>query len=376
MRRESSKVLIALERSTISRSKKLSGIFRAAADFGDVELEIMEDGRLLTPKSVDEALVRGIRGFVIGATGIIPAINQIMHRSVPLALISIPCNGNLKTAIIRSGNRDVAKEAARHFLSANIYKSYAYFPTEEKCEWSDMRYRGFQESLGPREHKIHLLQRNGLANTLRTLPRPLAILAANDNCAMEILACCRKNKLSIPQGVSVIGVDNDVILCDNATPTLTSIEPDFEKEGYEALSAVHAMLSAHPPKKPISVTCGVRRIVIRKSTVSTHRPIALVQRALEYIDQNATEGIDVSDVCKRLGASRRLLDLRFRELQGRTVIDAIVTRRLEALKRELKASDDSIAEICRRTGWTSENHPKKVFRQRFGMSMREFRNSI
>ena len=54
---------------------------------------------------------------------------------------------------------------------------------------------------------------------------------------------CRKVGLSIPSDASVVGVDNEEFLCENSAPSLTSICPDFENEGYTAISMVANMLA-------------------------------------------------------------------------------------------------------------------------------------
>jgi AraC-like DNA-binding protein len=117
----------------------------------------------------------------------------------------------------------------------------------------------------------------------------------------------------------------------------------------------------------------VKKIVRRESTTEESTAGKLVQKAIAYIDLHALEGIEVSDVVRHLKCSRRLADLRFRELQGRSILDAITERRLDEVKRLLagtKEKIDTIAAIC---GYTNPNYLKNLFKKRFGMSMREFR---
>ena len=153
---------------------------------------------------------------------------------------------------------------------------------------------------------------------------------------------------------------------------LKVIEPDFEREGYEAMQAVIRMLSGQPVSP--SIRCGFRRLVARNTTFSENPGVNVIDRALEYIEKNATSGITVADVCAHMRISRRLLNLRFREHGATPPGQAIVKRRLEALRKLLSSSSLPISTICKRCGFGSENHPKKLFRQRYGMTMREFRS--
>ena len=68
--------------------------------------------------------------------------------------------------------------------------------------------------------------------------------------------------------------------------------------------------------------------------------------------------------------------MRFKEVKGISPRDAIINRRLDALRKLLRSSDDAIATVCKKCGFGSENHPKKLFRQRFGTTMRNYRSSF
>lgn len=82
----------------------------------------------------------------------------------------------------------------------------------------------------------------------------------------------------------------------------------------------------------------------------------------------------MTDVCTYLKVSRRLLGLRFHEIRKSSPMDAIIERKLSALKKELATSDLPIAIACKRCGFGSENHPKKLFHERYKMTMRDYRN--
>ena len=111
---------------------------------------------------------------------------------------------------------------------------------------------------------------------------------------------------------------------------------------------------------PSRVVCGLKQSVIRKSAMGERYAESIVNRAMSLINAKATSGLTVSDVCTSLRMSRRLLDIRFREVKGQSPREAIINRRLDALRKLLKTSDDSIAAICRKCGFGSENHPKKL----------------
>ena len=99
-----------------------------------------------------------------------------------------------------------------------------------------------------------------------------------------------------------------------------------------------------------------------------------MQKALAYIDRHALEGIGVADVVQHLKCSRRLADLRFRELQGNSIMQTIIERRLDEVRRRLAGTNEKIDTIASACGFDNSNYLKNLFKRRFGMSMREFRN--
>ena len=69
---------------------------------------------------------------------------------------------------------------------------------------------------------------------IRSLPRPCAVLGANDRYAWHIIDACRENKISVPEDIAVLGVDNDSLLTEMVRPTLSSIDLGAERIGFQA----------------------------------------------------------------------------------------------------------------------------------------------
>ena len=365
-------VLVALNKSLVSRTKKLCGIFRASAESGNIELKIMDEGRDLTPEYVDREVANGTKAFIVGASGVSAALRRIGEHRLPLATISLSESIRHNACAIHTDNVAIAREAARTLSASGAFGSYAYYPAAGDPDWSLERAKGFLAAVRNRKSSpVVTLPRQETAAALLKLPRPIGILAANDTYAVELLDVCRKCGLHVPRDVSLVGVDNEELLCESAVPPLTSIEPDFEREGYEAAKAVIQLLGRR--NVPRNVTCGVNRIIVRKSTVDERYATSLVSRALDYINEKAATGITVADVSAHLRVSRRLLSLRFRETKGFSPKEAIIARKLALLRKGLAETDLPIAIVCARCGFGSENHPKKLFRERFKTTMRDFR---
>ena len=78
---------------------------------------------------------------------------------------------------------------------------------------------------------------------------------------------------------------------------------------------------------------------------------------------------------RHLGCSRRLADLRFRELQGTSIGEAITSCRLDEVRRLLVTTREPIDAIALSCGYENPNYLKNLFRKRFGMTMRDYRRS-
>ena len=71
--------------------------------------------------------------------------------------------------------------------------------------------------------------------------------------------------------------------------------------------------------------------------------------------------------------SRSLLDLRFRQVRGNSVLKEILEVRLAEVRRQLTKTDHTILQIGRDCGFNDPDNLKRLFRSRYGMSMRQFR---
>ena len=131
---------------------------------------------------------------------------------------------------------------------------------------------------------------------------------------------------------------------------------------------------AKPSPAPArTVFVGVKALVRRDSTADVSLAGKLVQKAVAYIRKNALRDISVPDVANHLGCSRRLADLRFRELMGTSIGETILATRLDEAKRLLATTREPIDAIALRCGYTNPNSLKNLFKRRFGLTMRDWR---
>jgi AraC-like DNA-binding protein len=87
----------------------------------------------------------------------------------------------------------------------------------------------------------------------------------------------------------------------------------------------------------------------------------------------ADEELTVEAVTKELGYTRQYVSGRFHRMTGRLLSHFLKEKRLEKAARLLKGGTMRVSQIARRCGFDSENYFRQQFRERFGMSPRQFR---
>ena len=122
-------------------------------------------------------------------------------------------------------------------------------------------------------------------------------------------------------------------------------------------------------------TFGVSRIVRRASTRLLPRLDARVTQALDIIASDfADPELTADTLVARIGCSRRLLDLRFREITGRSIRESIREARLDKAKRLLRDPTRDIQDIPALCGCASATTFMRFFKAETGRTMTEFRS--
>ena len=289
-------------------------------------------------------------------------------------------------AFVRNDDWVIGNAAARKFVSSRLYASFGFVGSNIKTYCPQLREEGFRAGLEKRRARdIRSYDQKGhmdgssadmvlLGDWLENLPKPAAVFAVHDLRATHVIAAANERGLPIPDKLSVIGVDNDEVLCELTDPPLTSISPDHVQTGRLAAFALDALFKKEA-KIPQTRKVGGFEIVERDTTSSATPSGNLAKEAMAFIRQNFKSGISAEDVIRSVpGRSRRLVDARFREMYGCSLHEAILRVRYAELKRRLVRSKAPIGELMRSCGFSDLSNAKRLFKSRFGMSMREWRN--
>ena len=379
-------VLAAFRITYQSNRNFLAGIARYLKYNPQWRVTVADDFWDFDSDSIAEAERCGFDGIITVRPKSAAAESAIIGSRLPIAMLGIgseDCLARTRGIVfIRENDQAVADLAARHLMSLGNFRSYVFVDAGMAISWSDDRFRGFARTLQLHKHAAMRISSpfeigspkdiKFLADSLNALPKPIAVMAAYDNRAMNVLTACASSGLAVPQQVAVIGVDNDALLCDFSRPTLTSVKTRQVEKGETAAKELNRlMLRPHAPARTVLISSV--SVVMRESTAPLTPSANLIERALRFIEDNALNGIRARDVVAHLGVSRALADRRFRECAAGTIREAIAKVRLAEVKRLLRETSMPIARITAQCGFASDNYAKRLFRNAEGTSMREWR---
>jgi LacI family transcriptional regulator len=211
-----------------------------------------------------------------------------------------------------------------------------------------------------------------MADWLISIPKPIAVMACNDDIAKEFLESAQIAGIRIPDDVAVIGVDNDEVICSLCHPTLSSIKLNNFRAGYEAARLLDAMMQGkNPPAYEVIVRPVA--VVTRQSTNVFCVEDEAVKKALWYIRENSRKQIQVEDVANYVCLSKRMLQIRFKNVIGYSIHERIKKEKINRMAELLTETNMSIVEIGQSLGFSEINHISRFFKSEKGHTPVDYR---
>ena len=277
------------------------------------------------------------------------------------------------------------KMAARFFIDRG-FKNFGFFGFNDVC-WSDERCEGFRREVEAagfgssfyayRMQEIDMVwyyQRNRLREWLQSIPKPIAIMACDDNQGENLIEACHSIGIKIPSEVSVMGVDNDETLCSMGSTTLSSIQVDIE-EGGRQTAALLERLVTDPAAPAEDVVLQPMKIVNRMSTAAFATQDQQILRAILFIHRNVRKKISVADVTAEAALSRRLLERRFKDVTGKTLYEYITELKLKDFAEQLVETDEQVMTIALSMGENDTKSISRRFKQLYGCTPLQWREN-
>lgn len=283
-----------------------------------------------------------------------------------------------------------AQQVADHFLSRG-FTHFLFYSDEDNWSYLE-RGEGFAAALRRVGYECHWLRwdkarenvagrkqwnrkRDWLASALKKAPKALAVFAANDQQALEVLDACELARLAVPEQVAIVGAENYLLAPDAMQTPISSVDTNLETLGYTGAALLEDLMNGKKPGARI-IRVPSTGVVTRKSSdllAIKHKGVA---NGMRFIWQHFHEPIRVKDLLNVAGMSRRGFHKAFLENVGRTPGDELQRLRIEKAKRLLADFDDKIEVLAGMCGYQSANTLAVAFKKATGMTLSQYRKSV
>ena len=389
--RKTTKIGIFLDIPGLARNRAISGLYRYArrkSDWRIFQFQVQRDSAAL------RTLAKNFRPDAIFA-GHADAVRAFAPHRIPYVLLENiePRLPDGPGATLNGDNVLIGRTAADK-LHGLGYRNFAYLgmifnpaPKEEIqmiLRYSRIRGAAFERQIRELGCTAELYFPSGdfygiderkLSAWLKALKKPCGLFVFSDEDAQYVLSICRELRISVPKQLGVIGVDNEEFICDNVTPSLTSIEPDYEGAGYRAGELLDEFLAHDLSHVGAREHYGIARIENRMSALSISTAASRVTHALDLIRKDPVHAPDPKTLARQMNLSLRVLELAFKQILGHGITTETLTQRLNLAKRLIKTTRLDFGEIALKCGFTNYSAFLASFRRRIGQSPREWRNS-
>jgi LacI family transcriptional regulator len=303
----------------------------------------------------------------------------------------IQCSGSAnpeETPVVSLDDFAAGEVAANHLLDCRL-EHFAYYGRRPGLT-SGNRHKGFAAALAARGYACvespvdwpvesdrprdsHWPQ---LIDFLRSLPKPVGILAMDDSAAHDLAAACLKAELSVPDRVAIIGVNNDDLMCESAWPPLSSVEGDFSRIGFVAAGLMDRLLNGQTLKpQERHVRLPPLGVVPRVSTDVLAVDDPNLAEAVRYVREHACDPCTVHDMLRHVPVGRRWLERQFVAKLGRSPHDEILRVRMDTARRLLLRNDLSLPDVANRCGFSAVASFTRAFTQSQGVAPGGYRRT-
>ena len=284
--------------------------------------------------------------------------------------------------LVQVDDEEISKQVARHFFERDFVHFGFYGIKGEN--WSQRRQDALRQAIGSAASFAHIHSLRGesegdsnhnfeLQQWLVALPKPVAIMVCSDQRGLALLEACRAVGLTVPEQVSVVGVDNDLAFCEVATPNLSSVRGGHMRVGFEAAKLLNLLIDGQsPPDTPVLV--APNEIVVRESSDSRSISDPAVRDAVRFIRERLSEAITNEDIAKAVGISKTRVQVRFRAALGMSIREFVAERRLLRAEKLIVATDLTFADIAERCGFRHHEYLGYVLKKRRGITPRQLRS--
>ncbi len=314
-------------------------------------------------------------------------IDRLLQTGKPAVLVSDRSEHDLLFSRVGVDDIAVGYMAAKHFLERG-YRRFAFVGPRGNG-YVDDRLQGLRRGVGELDLPVWIdgvKTEPGDALTSESvlkldwvarLPNPIAVLAATDSLARQLSEILHTLKIRVPDSVALLGVDNDDVMCELATPSLSSIAAPLEQIGHEAMRLMESLFEGAKPLKKPKLLLPIE-VVSRQSTDVWAFNDSEVADAVRYIREHAGISFSLKQLFARSTINRRSMERRFQRALGHSPMAEVRRVHLELAKKLLISTDLPAPVVAKRAGLSGAVRLAELFRRELGITpmayRRQFRN--
>jgi LacI family transcriptional regulator len=287
---------------------------------------------------------------------------------------------------VATDNIKLIKIARDHLIEVGLHR-FALFslPVAEENRWAQEREHAFRSLMMEDQMDAQIFRGCETKASswdealqeqiawLRSLPKPIGIIAVTDARARQLLQACASAGIAVPDQVALIGIDNDPMVRMLTPVPLSSVIQGAHEIGRTAAHLLDQMLHG---ARLAGIRIPVPPAGINALASSQHQPVKHphVMRARHFIRQFACQGIRTNQVAERVGVSRSSIEALFRQELGCSVHDEILRFKLDAAMAGLDSRERSIADVALDSGFLTPQYMHMVFKRELGCTPRAYRD--
>ncbi len=297
---------------------------------------------------------------------------------------------HLKFPRVIEDHAHAARLAAEHFLTRG-FGNFCFY--SDASNWSyEERGHGFIRALDEAGHKCSWLRwhespayatgrqewqrkRKWLAAQMKQAAKPLAVFAANDQQALDVLESCESAGIKIPEEVAIVGTESYLLAPDAMHTPLSSVDTNLGILGYRGAELLDRLMQGESaPAEPVRIPAA--GVIVRKSSDILTIKHPGVARSLRHIWEHGHEPICIKDLVSVSAMSRRGLHKAFLDQLGRTPGQELQRVRIDRAKKLLAQTSQKVETIAHDSGYQSINSFCVAFKRATGMSAKQFRDRM
>ena len=350
----------------------------------------MQDYRVLSiHRSIDELgpMLRDLQPNGLITEWLPEKTDQLLQLELNIPTIVVATDQIIPSAL--SSDVDdwaVGREAAETF-SFTGFRSLACLGNG--TPYSDQRIEGFKKAFSNTELPFSVYIENGFEDTrysesfhrpsmemnkwLELLPKPVGIFAVHDPLGRFLCSACTQLGLEIPTDVSVIGANNDPLVCGLTYPMLSSVSIPWDTLGEQVATAMERMIAGEKLQTEEPILVQPSGVILRHSANHLALEDPLLRRAMSFLNERMQAQISIGILCEELNIPRRTLERKFKEQFKCTPWEMLCQLRVKKAKQLLAETNHPISMISELAGFNDAERMAVVFKRISGNTPSYFR---